>query len=244
MASFLSLSEAPKESHIVLSTMHAYQYAYSIQCTAYSLSILILNWNKIFYLLINALHHHYVIGDIKGGVEDTMIEAKAKAKDTKKFQGEGQTLSRPRPRTKDSGASALQKKKGFQKNFSSNLKKKVFKNFFQAKKAIKNFFSGNFLLRKTKNSLRKFSARFLALSNKILTVQKIVLSSSRRQGNFRGLEALRPRPRTSKSVLEAKDILVDSTSGWHHNSKLLLFLLFLEINCVCIKKYSFSSAVE
>ena len=59
-----------------------------------------------------------------------------------------------------------------------------------------------------------FSARFLAFSNKILT------------GNFRGLqalrpsqgiEALRPRPRTSKcvleDVLEAKDVLDDSTSG-------------------------------
>ena len=44
------------------------------------------------------------------------------------------------------------------------------------------------------------------------TVQKIVLPSSRGQGNFRGLEASRPRPRTSKCVLEAKDVLVDSTS--------------------------------
>ena len=50
-----------------------------------------------------------------------------------------------------------------------------------------------------------------------------MLSSSRRQGNFRGLEASRPkprtcpsrprtRPRTSKCVLEAKDVLEDSTS--------------------------------
>ena len=39
---------------------------------------------------------------------------------------------------------------------------------------------------------------------KILTIQKIVLSSSKGQGNFRGLEALRPR--TSKCVF------VDSTS--------------------------------
>ena len=43
--------------------------------------------------------------------------------------------------------------------------------------------------------------------------QKIVLSSSRGQANFRGLEASRPRPRTSKCVLEAKDVLEDSTSG-------------------------------
>ena len=92
-------------------------------------------------------------------------------------------------------------KQGFQKIFPSNLKKKVFKKFF----------SGDFHLRKTKKDLCKFSARFLALSNKISTVQKIVLSSSRGQGNFRGLEA--SRPRTSKSVLGAKDVLEDSTSG-------------------------------
>ena len=52
---------------------------------------------------------------------------------------------------------------------------------------------------------------------KLLTTQKIVLSSSRAQGSFRGLEASRPRPRTSKFVLEdvfeAKDVLDDSTSG-------------------------------
>ena len=53
-------------------------------------------------------------------------------------------------------------------------------------------------------------------------VQKIVLSSNREQGNFRGLEALklkprtwpsrpRPKPRTSKCVLEAKEVLEDST---------------------------------
>ena len=43
-----------------------------------------------------------------------------------------------------------------------------------------------------------------------------MLSSSRGQANFRGLEASRPRPRTSKcvleDVLEAKDVLEDSTS--------------------------------
>ena len=67
-----------------------------------------------------------------------------------------------------------------------------------------------------KKGVRKFSARFLTFSNEISTVQKIVLSSSRGQGNFRGLEASRPRPRTSKcvleDVLEAKDVLEDSTS--------------------------------
>ena len=71
------------------------------------------------------------------------------------------------------------------------------------------------VLSKKKRSSQKFFKRspqknvfqknFQAL-HKILTIQKIVLSSSRGQANFRGLEASRPRPRTSKYVLE------DSTS--------------------------------
>ena len=40
-----------------------------------------------------------------------------------------------------------------------------------------------------------------------------MLSSSRGQGSFRGLEA--SRPRTSKCVLEAKDVLKDSTSDFN-----------------------------
>ena len=80
-----------------------------------------------------------------------------------------------------------------------------------------------------KKGARKFSATFLAFSNEISTVQKIVLSSSRGQGNFRGLEASRPRPRPRtwpsrprprtwkcvlEDVLEAKDVLEDSTSDF------------------------------
>ena len=40
------------------------------------------------------------------------------------------------------------------------------------------------LSEENKKGVRKFSARFLAFSNEISTVQKIVLSSSRGQGNF------------------------------------------------------------
>ena len=76
----------------------------------------------------------------RGVVEDTRLEAK----DTKKFRGQGQGQTLSRPRTKDTGASVLQKKEGLQKKFSSDLKKKVFKNFFQTKKVFKNFFSGDF----------------------------------------------------------------------------------------------------
>ena len=53
--------------------------------------------------------------NIRGGVEHTRLEAKAK--DTKKFRGQGQTLSRPRPRTKDTDASVFQEKKSSSKFF-------------------------------------------------------------------------------------------------------------------------------
>ena len=87
--------------------------------------------------------------------------------------------------------------------------------FSKKEKVFQNFFSGDLHWSKTKKGLHKFFARFLEVFNKISTVQKMVLTSSRGQGNFRGLEAWRPR--TSKcvleNVLEAKDVLEDSTSA-------------------------------
>ena len=57
-----------------------------------------------------------------------------------------------------------------------------------------------------------FQKIFQAL-HKILTFQKIVLSLSRGQANFRGLEASRPRPRTWPSrPRTSKCVLEDSTS--------------------------------
>ena len=71
----------------------------------------------------------------RGGVEDTMLEAKdtkkseAKAKDSlsedRHSRGQGLECSRPRPTTKDTSASALQKK-GLHKNFSGDFHKKTF----------------------------------------------------------------------------------------------------------------------
>ena len=75
--------------------------------------------------------------------------------------------------------------------------------------------------KKKKKKKKVFTKIFQAIQknfqalHKILTIQKIVLSSSRGQANFQGLEASRPRPRTSKCVLEAKDVLEDSTSDGH-----------------------------
>ena len=99
----------------------------------------------------------------RGGVEDTRLEDKAKdtkkseakAKDTKKSEaeakakdslsedrhsrGQGQECSRPRPRTKDASASALQKKKVFTKIFQAiSTKKRFLKNFSSAPQNFNN----------------------------------------------------------------------------------------------------------
>ena len=79
---------------------------------------------------------------IKGEVEDTRLEAKAK--DTKKFrgQGQGQTLSRPRPRTQ---AQVFSKKKGLQKFFfrRSSLEKNK-KRSSQSFREVSGVFQQNF----------------------------------------------------------------------------------------------------
>ena len=101
----------------------------------------------------------------------TQKKSEAKAKDSlfedRHSRGQGQECSRPRPRTKDTSASALRKKK---------------------KRSSQKFFRRS----PQKNVFQKI---FQPL-HKILTIQKILLSSSRGQTNFRGLEASRPRPRT------------------------------------------------
>ena len=121
-------------------------------------------------------------------------QKKSEAKDTRKIRGQGQpfrgqTLSRPRTGMLEAKA----KDQGHKRKCSPKKKKK------KKKRSSQKFF---------KRSPQKnvFQKNFQAL-HKILTIQKIVLSSSRGQANFRGLEASRPRPRTSKCVLE------DSTSG-------------------------------
>ena len=214
MTLFLPLPEAPKEFQTVLSTIHAYQRGYSIHFTAYSLSMLIFSWKKIFYLLINAIA--LSLPEVESRTRPrprTQKKSEAKAKDSlsedRHSRGQGQECSRPRPRTKDTKrkCSPKKKKRSSQKFFRRSPKKKKKKK----KKGLHKNFSGD-LQKKKKNVFQKIFQAF----HKILTFQKIVLSSSRGQANFRGLEASRPRPRTSKSVLEdvleAKDVLEDSTS--------------------------------
>ena len=157
--------------------------------------------------MFQTVHHQLFVivackfeNNSRGGVEDTRLEAK----DTKKNPRPRPGTAFPRtdtleakdrnargqgPRTQAQVLSKNKKKKRLHKNFLSDLKKKK-------KRSSQKFF---------KRSPQKnvFLKNFQGL-HKILTIQKIVLSSSRRQANFRGLEA--SRPRTSKSVLE------DSTS--------------------------------
>ena len=83
------------------------------------------------------------------------------------------------------------------------------------KKVFKNFFFRRSLLEETKKRSLKIFRKVSGIFQRNFNGSTIVLSSSRGQGNFRGLEA--SRPRTSKCVFEdvheAKDVLEDSTSG-------------------------------
>ena len=80
---------------------------------------------KLFYLTVKSY--------CRGGVEDTRLEVKTKAKDTKKIRDQGQeqpfrgqNLSRPR-----TGMLEV-KDQGHRRKRSPEKKKKVFKNIFQA----------------------------------------------------------------------------------------------------------------
>ena len=129
----------------------------------------------------------------QGSRPRTQKKSEAKAKDSlsedRHSRGQGQECSRPRPRTKDTKRKCSQKKKGLHKNFSGDLRKKKKK-----KRSSQKFFK--------RSSPKNVFQKIIQALHIILAFQKIVLSSSRGQANFRGLEASRPRPRTSKSVLE------------------------------------------
>ena len=124
------------------------------------------------YLLLNHKMHMDHTVSYRGGVEDIRLEAKAK--DTKKIRGQGQgqgqpfrgqTLSRPRTGMLEAKA----KDQGHKRKCSPKKKKRSSQKFFR-RSPQKNV----------------FQIIFQAL-HKVLTIQKIVLSSSRGQANFRGL---------------------------------------------------------
>ena len=104
--------------------------------------------------------------------------AKDSLSEDRHSRGQGQECSRPRPRTKDTSASALQKKKkGLHKNFSGDLqkkKKKVFTKIFLAISTKKRF-------------LKNFSSAPLRSRGQGLDLR----------GQGQGLQNLSSRPRTS-----------------------------------------------
>ena len=127
----------------------------------------------------------------RGGVEDTRLEAKAK--NTKKIQGQGQgqpfrgqTLSRPRTGMLEANAKDQGRKR------KCSQKKKVFKIFFQAI-SKKNGLEKNFSADLQNFYHSKNSAVFELRTGKFL----------RTWGFEAKTWSFRPRPRTSKCVFEA-----------------------------------------
>ena len=119
------------------------------------------------------------------------------------------------PRTQSASALQKKKKKVFTKIFQAISKKKKKKKKRSSQKFFKRY--------PLKNVFQKIFQAF----HKILTFQKIVLSSSRGQANFRGLEASRPRPRTWPSrprPRTSKCVLEDSTSENYSMEKVVLVL--------------------
>ena len=106
--------------------------------------MILLQIQHLLYYFDKGLMNRWFIVKIRGGVEDTRLEAKAKAKDTKKIRGQGQgqeqpfrgqTLSRPRTgmleaKAKDQGhkrkCSPKKKKRSSQKFFKRSPQKNVF----------------------------------------------------------------------------------------------------------------------
>ena len=144
---------------------------------------------------------------------------------------------RPRPRTAFPRIDTLEAKdrnargQGQGPRTQAQVLAKKFSGDLQKKK--KKFFTKIFQAISTKNVFQKIFQAPL----RILTIQKLVLSSSRGQANFRGLEVSRPRPRTSKCVLEAKDVLEDSTSG--HNSDIVSGFELCQMIAIVLKAFIF-----
>ena len=148
-----------------------------------------------------------------------------------KARGQGQghkKILRPRQRTdpvdaraKDQGHRRKCSKKKVLKIFFRRSQKKRSSKIVSGEKRLQKFFSGNLYLRKPKKRSLQIFRMVSGVFQRNFNGSKIVLSSSRGQDNFRGLEA--SRPRTSKCVLEnvieAKDVLKDSTSGNQFNHR-------------------------
>ena len=127
---------------------------------------------------------------------------------------------RTRPRTQTKSEAKAKDQRHSRKRFPKKEKIRSSKVFSDERKVFKTFFRQS-PEEEYKKGLHKFSARFLAFSNKISRSKNSAVLDPRT--NFRELEA--SRPRTSKCVLEAKkNLLEDSSSGIYFNKLLNFFV--------------------
>ena len=141
----------------------------------------------------------------RGGVEDTRL----KAKDTKNF--EAKAKNRPsRGQALRTQTQVFSKKRRSSKFFFRRSQKKSSKIFFLAKKVFKKFLSGDLYLRKPKKGLCRFSARFLAFSNEISTVQKYCCPRAEDRAIF---EDLRLRGQRLQNVFSRTPHLMKTTAS-------------------------------
>ena len=105
-------------------------------------------------------------------------------------QGQGHKKNpRPKPRTAFPKTDTLEAKNRNARGQGARTQAQVLSKK-KKKRSTQKFF------RRSQKKKKVFTKIFSSDLHKILTIQKIVLSSSRGQANFRGLEASRPRPRT------------------------------------------------
>ena len=145
---------------------------------------------------------------IRRGVEDIRLEAKDSPSEDIPSRGQaqgqpfgGQTLSRPRTQAQV-----------FSKKRKNSLQKKISRRY--QKKGLQTNFSGELQ--------KKVFKRFFQGIYKILTVQLIVLSSSRGKGNFWRLEASTSRPRTWPSRPRSRTsnyVIEGSTSDYNSSHR-------------------------
>ena len=106
------------------------------------------------------------------------------------------------------------KKKGIQNFFQAISKNRSSKIFFRQKSSSKIFFQAVSIWGNQKKIVADFPQGFWRFQRNFNS-SKIVLFSSREQGNFRGLEASRPRLRTSKCVLDDSTSVCKLKSFWY-----------------------------
>ena len=102
--------------------------------------------------LVEALFlHNPMRKSSRGGVENTRLEAKAK--DTKKFRGQGTYLLEAKAKDQGHRRKCTQKKKRSSKIFFRRAKKKRFSKIFSGKKGLQNFFFRRSLIEETKKKV-------------------------------------------------------------------------------------------